>query len=73
MDKNFQTDKTEQTLEATKIPKKNARKKKVKIDEKPVTEATSMVKKITKMVWPLSLIIRLIHPEKTERNLFLKI
>ena len=71
--KNFQTDKTEQTLEVTKIPKKNARKKKVKIDGKPVTEATSMVEKITKMVWPLSLIIRLIHPEKTERNLFLKI
>ena len=42
LDKNFQTDKTEQTLEATEIPKKNARKKKVKIDGKPVTEATSM-------------------------------
>src|SRR5204862_4661969 len=46
-------DKTEQTLEvvseessislpATEIPKKNSRKKKVKIDEKSVTEATSM-------------------------------
>ncbi len=52
-------DKTEQTLEvvsevssislpATEIPKKNGRKKKVKIDKKPVTEATSMVKKNNK-------------------------
>ena len=52
-------DKTEQTLEAvsevssislpaTEIPKKNGRKKKVKIDEKPVTEATSMVEKNNK-------------------------
>jgi len=56
LDKNSQTDKTEQTLEvvsevslpATEIPKKNGRKKKVKIDEKPVTEATSMVKKNNK-------------------------
>ena len=51
--------KTEQTLEAisevsfislstTEIPKKNGQKKKVKIDEKPVTEATSMVKKNNK-------------------------
>ena len=56
MDKNSQTDKTEQTLEvvsevslpATEIPKKNARKKKVKIDGKPVTEATSMVEKNNK-------------------------
>jgi len=48
LDKNFQTDKTEQTLEATEIPKKNARKKKVKIDGKPVTEATSMVEKNNK-------------------------
>jgi hypothetical protein len=59
LDKNFQTDKTEQTLEsvsevssiplpATEIPKKNGRKKKVKIDEKPVTEATSMVEKNNK-------------------------
>ena len=48
--------KTEQTLEvvsevslpATEIPKKNGRKKKVKIDGKPVTEATSMVKKNNK-------------------------
>ena len=81
LDKNSQTDKTEQTLEvvsevslpATEIPKKNGRKKKVKIDEKPVTEATSMVKKITKMAWSLPLIIRLIHPKKTGQNLFLKI
>ena len=56
LDKNFQTDKTEQTLEvvsevsllATEIPKKNGRKKKVKIDEKLVTEATSIVKKNNK-------------------------
>ena len=48
LDKNFQTDKTKQTLEATEIPKKNARKKKVKIDGKPVTEATSMVEKNNK-------------------------
>ncbi|CAI2197846.1 4993_t:CDS:1 [Funneliformis geosporum] len=56
LDKNSQTDKTEQTLEAvssislpaTEIPKKNGRKKKVKIDEKPVTEATSMVEKNNK-------------------------
>ncbi len=48
LDKNFQTDKTEQTLEAIEIPKKNARKKKVKIDGKPVTEATSMVEKNNK-------------------------
>ena len=48
LDKNFQTDKTEQTLEVTEIPKKNARKKKVKIDGKPVTEATSMVEKNNK-------------------------
>ena len=52
-------DKMEQTLEAvsevssislpaTEIPKKNGRKKKVKIDEKPVTEATSMVEKNNK-------------------------
>jgi hypothetical protein len=52
-------DKTEQTLElvsevssipllATEIPKKNSQKKKVKIDEKPVTEATSMVEKNNK-------------------------
>ena len=76
--------KTEQTLEAisevsfislltTEIPKKNGQKKKVKIDEKPVTEVISMVKKITKMMWSLFLIIHLIHPEKTEWNLFLKI
>ena len=49
-------DKTEQTLKvisevssisllATEIPKKNGRKKKVKIDEKLVTEATSMMRK----------------------------
>ena len=56
MDKNSQSDKSEQTLEAvssislsaTDIPKKNSRKKKVKIDEKPVTEATSMVEKNNK-------------------------
>ncbi len=56
MDKNSQSDKSEQTLEAvssislpaTDIPKKNGRKKKVKIDEKPVTEATSMVEKNNK-------------------------
>ena len=59
LDKNSQTDKTEQTLEsvsevssiplpATEIPKKNGRKKKVKIDEKPVAEATSMVEKNNK-------------------------
>ena len=48
LDKNFQTDKTEQTLEVTEIPKKNGRKRKVKIDEKPVTEATSMVEKNNK-------------------------
>jgi len=52
-------DKTEQTLEAvsevssislptTEIPKKNGRKKKVKIDEKLITEATSMVEKNNK-------------------------
>ncbi|GET03036.1 hypothetical protein GLOIN_2v1773962 [Rhizophagus clarus] len=51
LDKNSQTDKTEQTLEvvsevssiplpATEIPKKNGQKKKVKIDEKPITEVT---------------------------------
>jgi len=51
--------KMEQTLEAvsevssislltTEIPKKNGRKKKVKIDEKPVTEATSMMEKNNK-------------------------
>ncbi|CAB5367468.1 unnamed protein product [Rhizophagus irregularis] len=81
LDKNSQFDKLEQTLEAvssisllaTDIPKKNGRKKKVKIDEKPVTEATSMVEKITKMAWSLPLIIRLIHPEKAGQNLFLKI
>jgi len=49
-------DKTEQTLKvvlevssisllATEIPKKNGQKKKVKIDEKPITEATSIVEK----------------------------
>ncbi|CAI2188520.1 8901_t:CDS:1 [Funneliformis geosporum] len=53
LDKNSQTDKTERTLEvvslpATEIPKKNSRKKKVKIDKKPVTEATSMVEKNNK-------------------------
>jgi hypothetical protein len=59
LDKNSQTDKTEQTLEsvsevssiplpATEIPKKNGRKKKVKIDEKPAIEATSMVEKNNK-------------------------
>jgi len=59
LDKNSQNDKTEQTLEAvsevlsiplpaTEIPKKNGRKKKVKIDEKPVTEATSMMEKNNK-------------------------
>jgi hypothetical protein len=59
LDKNSQTDKTEQTLEvisevssislpATEIPKKNGRKKKVKIDEKPVTEVTSIVEKNNK-------------------------
>src|SRR3954453_19706376 len=59
LNKNFQTDKTEQTLEsvsevssipllATEIPKKNSRKKKLKIDEKAVTEATSMVEKNNK-------------------------
>jgi hypothetical protein len=61
LDKNSQTDKTEQTLEsvsevssiplpATEIPKKNGQKKKVKIDEKLVTGASSIVEKITKMV-----------------------
>ena len=30
---------------ATEIPKKNGRKKKFKIDEKPVTEATSIAEK----------------------------
>jgi hypothetical protein len=56
LDKNPQSDKSEQTLEAvssislpaTEIPKKNSRKKKVKIDEKPVTEVTSMVEKNNK-------------------------
>ncbi|GBB91269.1 hypothetical protein RclHR1_18440004 [Rhizophagus clarus] len=59
LDKNSQTDKTEQTLEvvsevssiplpATVIPKKNGQKKKVKIDEKPITEVTSMVEKNNK-------------------------
>ena len=59
LDKNSQTDKTKQTLEsvsevssiplpATEIPKKNGQKKKVKIDEKPVTEATSMMEKNNK-------------------------
>ncbi|CAI2197140.1 9886_t:CDS:1 [Funneliformis geosporum] len=59
LDKNSQTDKTEQTLEsvsevssiplpATEIPKKNGRKKKVKIDEKLVTGASSMVEKNNK-------------------------
>jgi len=56
LDKYSQSDKSEQTLEAvssislpaTEIPKKNGRKKKVKIDEKPVTEATSMVEKNNK-------------------------
>jgi hypothetical protein len=61
LDENPQTDKSEQSLEAvpeeqstplpaTEIPKKNGRKKKVKIDEKPVTETTSMVKKNNKNV-----------------------
>ena len=36
------------SLPATEIPKKNGRKKKVKIDEKPVTKATSMVEKNNK-------------------------
>ena len=36
------------SLPATEIPKKNGRKKKVKIDKKPITEATSMVKKNNK-------------------------
>ncbi|EXX53749.1 hypothetical protein RirG_241080 [Rhizophagus irregularis DAOM 197198w] len=56
LDKNSQSDKSEQTLEAvssisllaTDIPKKNGLKKKVKINEKPVTEATSIVKKNNK-------------------------
>ncbi|RGB25116.1 hypothetical protein C1646_772160 [Rhizophagus diaphanus] len=56
LDKNSQFDKLEQILEAvlsisllaTDIPKKNGRKKKVKIDEKLVTEATSMVEKNNK-------------------------
>ncbi|GBC10416.1 hypothetical protein RclHR1_09610003 [Rhizophagus clarus] len=59
LDKNSQTDKTEQTLEvvsevtsipflATEIPEKNGQKKKVKIDEKPITEVTSMVEKNNK-------------------------
>uniref|UniRef100_U9SP62 Uncharacterized protein n=1 Tax=Rhizophagus irregularis (strain DAOM 181602 / DAOM 197198 / MUCL 43194) TaxID=747089 RepID=U9SP62_RHIID len=56
LDKNSQSDKSEQTLEAvssislpaTDIPKKNGLKKKVKIDEKPVTEATSIVEKNNK-------------------------
>jgi hypothetical protein len=59
LDKNSQTDKMEQTLEAvsevsfiplpaTEIPKKNGQKKKVKIDEKSVTEATSMLEKNNK-------------------------
>ncbi|CAI2196462.1 11609_t:CDS:1, partial [Funneliformis geosporum] len=59
LNKNSQTDKTGQTLKAvsevssipilvTEIPKKNGRKKKVKIDEKPVTEATSIVEKNNK-------------------------
>ncbi|CAB4413387.1 unnamed protein product [Rhizophagus irregularis] len=56
LDKNSQSDKSEQTLEAvlsislpaTDIPKKNGQKKKVKIDEKPVTEATSIVEKNNK-------------------------
>src|SRR4051812_9470722 len=80
----FSSNQTRQTLEvvsevssiplpATEIPKKNGRKKKVKIDEKPVTEASSMGGKITKMMWPLPLIICLIHPEKTGWILFLKI
>ena len=56
LDKNSQSDKSKQTFEAvssislpaTEIPKKNGRKKKVKIDEKPVTEATSIVEKNNK-------------------------
>ena len=59
LDKNSQTDKTEQTLEvvsevssiplpATEIPKKNGRKKKVKIDEKLVIGASSIVEKNNK-------------------------
>ncbi|PKB94640.1 hypothetical protein RhiirA5_438337 [Rhizophagus irregularis] len=56
LDKNSQSDKSEQMLEAvssislsaTDIPKKNGQKKKVKIDEKSVTEATSMVEKNNK-------------------------
>jgi hypothetical protein len=56
LDKNSQTDKTLEvvsevssiSLPATEIPKKNGRKKKVKIDEKPATEATSMVEKNNK-------------------------
>ncbi|CAB5382589.1 unnamed protein product [Rhizophagus irregularis] len=36
------------SLLATEIPKKNGRKKKVKIDEKPVIEATSMMEKNNK-------------------------
>ncbi|CAG8622951.1 105_t:CDS:2, partial [Racocetra persica] len=35
-------------LRSTENPKKNSRKGKVKIDEKPITEATSMVKKNNK-------------------------
>jgi hypothetical protein len=53
LNKYFQSDKSEQTFEAvssisfsaTEIPKKNGRKKKFKIDEKPVTEATSIAEK----------------------------
>ena len=54
-------DKIKQTLEivlevlsisllVTEISKKNGRKKKVKIDDKPITEATSIVKKNNKNV-----------------------
>ncbi|CAI2186433.1 11260_t:CDS:2, partial [Funneliformis geosporum] len=56
LDKNSQTVKTEQTLKVvseislptTEISKKNSRKKKVKIDEKLVTGASSMVEKNNK-------------------------
>ncbi|CAB4382486.1 unnamed protein product [Rhizophagus irregularis] len=55
LDKNSQSDNSEQTLEAVssiplpaEILKKNGRKKKVKIDEKLVTEVSSMVKKNNK-------------------------
>ncbi|CAG8731285.1 4820_t:CDS:1 [Racocetra persica] len=59
LEKNFQSYKKKQIPEAvpeevstpllsTEIPKKNGRKEKIKIDEKLITEATSMVKKNNK-------------------------